>query len=1005
MAVDILASAPARPVRAPPTLRTRLAPILAVLLLATLPSRGFADETDAAPPVTEEGAAVEEERQEAIETHTRRAWKALRSGNHEEVLARTEKLEALSAADPLIPYLRARVHQRTGEYARALEIATKATVDHPGNRAIEGVRFELLLELGQAAVAEVAARAALQDRADDVVAQAALGLALEMRGRDEEALATLRRVIEAHRAGNVLPEELPWVSRASLAATWLSPDPAMDLVPQALNLLRDHIEADPADQDALLAYADTFQQDRGSTGQSTAQKYYRKLLDENPELAEARVGYARYYLVFWQQDLAIQQLERALKTNPRLVSALSLLAYIHVSNGDYEEAGKLIDRALEVAPRSREARAVKAARHWIMGETEAYERVAEDVLSDDPTYGQLYLTISELVGERQRRFDVAADFARKALEIDPDSPRAYTVLGENLMNLGRTDEAQVELRKGIQASKRYSDVHRDNWLEILRHLERFTLVESEHFRIRIHSSEVDVMRHYLPDILEEAWTTLSTKYGAEVAGPIHVDTFHRADDFSVRSIGVMGLPALGVCFGQVITLLGPTSRPVGQFSWSRTAWHEFAHVVTLQMSEGQVPRWLTEGLSVYEEQARRPHWGREMMRELHDRWHSGRLLKMAEINRAFRGSDIMFAYFQGGLIVQHLEGYRGFDVVPQMLRLFAKDRTTEAVFREVLGIELADYDRLFHEFVGGIVRDWRMVPRWDDAAVEDLEKRVAEKADDAEAWMRLAWAHLQRGRSIDAGSAFAKAKALDPAAPDVALFEGRLAQRNRRTDLAAVAYRRFLALGGDDIEARLFLAALEERGGDLPAAMEHLQAAKRCFPFHAGEDSPYRQLATLHRGAGDEDAALAELEAYSRIAPEDYDVRKELREAYAERGDMPNLARICEECIDISPFGANPREPPDMELHRVYAQALLALDRRKEALRELTVQVELHDRIPEEQRVGMGAVDDLLRLGNLLLEMNEPDDALMHALGALRLAPDDPAATLLRDRAREAARR
>ena len=122
----------------------------------------------------------------------------------------------------------------------------------------------------------------------------------------------------------------------------------------------------------------------------------------------------------------------------------------------------------------------------------------------------------------------------------------------------------------------------------------------------------------------------------------------------------------------MITLLGPTSRPLSSFSWARTAWHEFAHVVTLQQSKGQVPRWLTEGLSVYEEKARRSNWSREMERQLFDRYHNDRLLRMDAINRAFRGGDIMFAYYQGGLIAEHLTKTRGFDVIPKMLRAFAR---------------------------------------------------------------------------------------------------------------------------------------------------------------------------------------------------------------------------------------------------------------------------------------------------------------------------------------------
>ena len=54
----------------------------------------------------------------------------------------------------------------------------------------------------------------------------------------------------------------------------------------------------------------------------------------------------------------------------------------------------------------------------------------------------------------------------------------------------------------------------------------------------------------------------------------------------------------------------PRARPPGEFQWEATLWHELAHVVTLQMSKQRVPRWLTEGISVYEETLARPEWGR-----------------------------------------------------------------------------------------------------------------------------------------------------------------------------------------------------------------------------------------------------------------------------------------------------------------------------------------------------------------------------------------------------------
>jgi tetratricopeptide (TPR) repeat protein len=868
------------------------------------------------------------------------------------------------------------------------------------------VRLELLADLGRLDEAEAEARKVLEKRPRDVAALCVLARTLEERGRREDALAEYDKVIAAWNGSDPAPHEIPLVGRAAVRATWLSANPGDDLIPDALRIVGEYLREHPDDHDAVLEYAEVFRADQGQQGQSTARKYYAQVLKANSEVAQARVGLARTDLVFYQQDKAVQGLERALQTNPKFVPALALLAAIHVGNGDYDKAETHIGKALEVNPRDRETLSVKAALHFIRGEEAAFEETRDRVLGQDPRYGLLYVRMAELVGERQRRYDVAAELARKAIEVDPSERSAYVVLGEALMNRGRTDEALEQFRIGVEKSKRYSDVHRDNWIEVLSvWMPRFSVVESEHFRIRIPLEEAGVMRHYLPDLLEEAHQTLTQKYGITVENPTHADSFDNVDDFSVRSVGTPGLPALGVCFGNTITLLGPTSRPMGQFSWSRTAWHEFAHVVTLQMSEGQVPRWLTEGLSVFEEQQRRERWGRDMEAELHSRWRNGRLLRMADINGAFRGPDIMFAYYQGGLIASHLQEARGFAVIPEMLKAFAKDRTTAQVFRDVLALDLAEYDRLFEDYVGTLVGEYHLVPRWDDRSMKAFEERVAKDKTDAEAWVRLGWGHLQRDREVDAGYALSRAEALAPDHPEVVLLQGRVALKARRADLAEERYNRFLALGGDDLSARLFLAERALAGGGSSAkAVEHLEAAKRCFPGYIQKDSPYLQLARLYRGERRMEDSIRELEAFAAIAAEHYPVRKELKAWYLGKKDWEAVARVSEEMNDVTPFGANVQgsDPPDLSLHRDWAKALQELGRLEEARRELAVQVELGRLVPEGDRLSSGVLEDILALGQLELDLGRPEEALVQALAALRLSPDHAGARMLKQRASEA---
>ena len=955
---------------------------------------------------------AEEERLEAIERHTERGWKAWRSGNHDEVLARMARLAKADPDSPLPSYLTGQVYVRTGKYAQARKLLAEARTRFPNDRRLDETLFRMQEQLSQFDELEVEATKATTARADDVVAWVYLGAAHEGQGERKEALAAYDKVVNLYNEKQVDPTLVPWVARAATRATWLSDLGGDDMIDAANRLLQRHVRDNPDDTEALYAQAEFYRSDRGSRGQSRAGKALRALLRANSEHPDARVARALVSLVFYKQSDALRELERARRVNPNHPRALATEAAIHVGDGYYERAHRLLDRVEKVAPKHRYARSVRAALHWIRGEKDRYEALREAVLADDPTYATFYRTCAELVGERQRRYDVAAEFARKAIELDPTDRVAYVTYGEALMNLGDTDKALKQFDAAYRVSKRRADVHRDNWRELLQNImPSFRTFQTEHFVVRMPRSEARVMKHYLLPLLEESKKELERLYDFRVTTPIYVDAFDIDQDFSVRSIGTPGLPALGVCFGRVVTLLGPTAKPTGEFSWSRTTWHEFAHVVTLQMSGGQVPRWLTEGLSVFEEQRRKAIWGRDMQRQLFDRYHNDRLLRMSKINAAFRGGDIMFAYYQGGLIAEHLTKDRGFEVIPKMLLAFGKDRTTAQVFQDVLGLELDKYDDQFKDFVGALVKDYRLVPRWDRKSMDAFRARTRKDPKDVQAWARLAWGHFQRKREIDAGHALSKAKDLAPDHPEVVLLLGRMAERGGRLAIAKKHYEAYIAAGNDDFAARRFLARHAAReAGDQDKAIEHWTAAAKCFPAYGGgigtarkpgPGNPYDQLAKLYAAKGDIEASVAQKETLARVAPRNMKVRRELRAWYHQQKDWQALARVCDEMIDVNPFGADKKDPPDLELHRLYAKALEELGQPEQRLRELHAQVELGHLLPENDRLEAGVVDDLLALCEALLDAGDRDGALEAAVSALRLDPESARARILKARSME----
>ena len=99
--------------------------------------------------------------------------------------------------------------------------------------------------------------------------------------------------------------------------------------------------------------------------------------------------------------------------------------------------------------------------------------------------------------------------------------------------------------------------------------------------------------------------------------------------------GMIG--ALGACFGRVVTHgLAEGAGSPARSRWQATLWHELAHVITLQMSNQRVPRWLTEGISVYEEGREQPRVGtRDGGAVRAARWSAGKVLKLRDLNSGF----------------------------------------------------------------------------------------------------------------------------------------------------------------------------------------------------------------------------------------------------------------------------------------------------------------------------------------------------------------------------------
>src|SRR5207248_9736303 len=193
------------------------------------------------------------------------------------------------------------------------------------------------------------------------------------------------------------------------------------------------------------------------------------------------------------------------------------------------------------------------------------------------------------------------------------------------------------------------------------------------------------------------------------------------------------------------------------------------HVITLQMSNQRVPRWLTEGISVYEEKRARPEWARPMDVEFAATLEHDAALKLRDLNAAFTDPrTISVAYYQASLLVEHLVTAYGDAGLRKLVRSYALGLDTDAALKTALN---TDFDQLQAGFdqsmdrAFGALRRAVAGPDEETLAAMPLQSLRANAADHARSYpvqMALGRKLAKDGELDEAMQIFERAAALVP---------------------------------------------------------------------------------------------------------------------------------------------------------------------------------------------------------------------------------------------------
>lgn len=548
----------------------------------------------------------------------------------------------------------------SGNYELALE-QSKVAIE----RGIWNERWYLLgiktaLTLGRREEAETFLEAGLTKFASSIQLRWLGAQLLREQGRHEEANTLLDEIAD-------LSTRAAWrytdrANRTTMARYLLDQGADPKVV---LQDMLDRVKTqDPRYVDAYLATAELALSKHDYAMAAEELQQALDLDSSNPEL-HWRLGQA--FLPSNPQK-AMEYWEQCLKLNPRFIPCLLSLINRAIDAENRALAEALLDQIQAINPLEPTQYIYRAVLAFLNSDTDAYEQWQARSEQCSPANASLAFLLGSKLSQKYH-FAEGVVHQRRALSIDPTHEEAQLQLGQDLLRLG--DESGWTLIEQVRERDPFQ-VTAYNLTQLQTELAKFTTLESDGFVVRMTNRDAELYGDEVLELLREAKIELADRYAFELESPVLVEIFARPSDFAVRTFGVPGASGyLGVCFGHLITVAGPAAHSPPTTSWQSVLWHELTHSFTLGKSRHRIPRWLSEGLSVHEEGRRDPAWQRASRSSDRSRILSGQAPKVSELSELFlrpqSPSDIDFAYFLSGWVVDFLEREAGIEGIRELL--------------------------------------------------------------------------------------------------------------------------------------------------------------------------------------------------------------------------------------------------------------------------------------------------------------------------------------------------
>ncbi len=707
---------------------------------------------------------------------------------------------------------------------------------------------------------------------------------------------------------------------------------------------------DPACRDAYLAAGEL---SLDKTDFKLAAQKFNAALVKFPDDPDIEFGLARAFAPSDPAQMG-KYLETVLDYNTNHVPAMLLLVDYMVDAEEYAEADKMLARALTVNPWAPDAWAYRAVLADLRNDPSAAATNRATALK----YWESNPRVDYLIGKKlaqKYRFMEGAAHQRQALKFDTDCIPAKIELAQDLLRLGSESEGW-QLATAVNDEDGY-DVTAYNLVDLHDTISKYRTLTNQDFILRMDAHEADLYGERALSLLQRAKDHLSEKYGMKLDQPTLVEIFREQKDFAVRTFGVAHNPGfLGVCFGHVITANSPAAQSGHPANWEAVLWHEFCHVITLNLTKNKMPRWLSEGISVYEERQANPVWGQSLTSRYRAMILGPDLTPVGDLSSAFMSPKsplhMQFAYFESCLVVEYIVQQYGIDALKQILA----DLGQGVEINDALAHHTAPLEKLEKDFT---------------AFAHDRAKNLAPGLD----WKRPAGLT----RDDDEADATPTPSALPPGVSSNLVRVLTLSGTNSgpvmvSPDQAAATTAEPAALATAAAATNYWVLVRDARQAlsskEWAEAKKPLQKLIELYPNQSGADSAYGMLAAVHRELNETNEERAVLAKLATIEPDTTDAFLRLMELDQAAGDWEGVATNAQRFLAVNPLVPEP--------YRYQARASEQLKQLDNGIRAFQCLLLLDPPDP---------ADVQFRLARLLHQKGDEVGARRHVIQALEEAP------------------